>query len=129
MTRGEIRGRVSEILMDHVGIENAIPMTALYEQVFGERIRDKINDTRVLRRAITDLRSKGRKVGSTRMKEGGGYYLARSAHELNGFCERVTREGLKKLKMVAAIRGRSLPTMLGQMSLNLQPTEEPHDGR
>jgi hypothetical protein len=129
MTRGEIRGRVSEILMDHVGVENAISMTALYEQVFGVRIRDKINDTRPIRRAITDLRCKGRRIGDARTREGGGYYLGRSEHEVREFLSRRTAEALKKLKMIAAMKRMSLPALCGQLSLNLQPTEETHDGR
>ena len=129
MTKGEIRGRLSEILMDHVGIENAIPMAALYEQVFSERIRDKINDTRPLRRAITDLRKKGRRIAETRMKNGGGYYLARSRHEIAQFIERRKAEAVRKLQMVAALERVSLPALCGQLSMNLQPTREPHDGR
>ena len=129
MTRGEIRGRVSEILMDHVGLENAIPMAALYEQVFGEKIRDKINDTRPLRKAITELRMQGRRVAEIRTRTGGGYYLARSRHEIAQFIDRRKAEALKKLKMVAALERMSLPALCGQLSLNLQPTEETHDGR
>ena len=129
MTRGEIRGRVSEVLMDHVGVENAIPMAALYEKVFGERIRDKINDTRHLRRVITDLRFQGRRVAEVRSRTGGGYYLARSRHEIAQFIERRKHEAIKKLKMVAALERVSLPALCGQMSLNLSPTEDGDDGR
>lgn len=127
MTRGEIRGRVSEILMDHVGVENAIPMAALYEMIYGVRVRDKINDTRPLRRVIDAMQYDGRRINSIPSKDGGGYYLARSVHELNGFFSRLEKTALKKLSKVAAMKHTTLPALLGQMSLNLRPTEETHD--
>ncbi|MGD8389628.1 MAG: hypothetical protein PVG49_20950 [Desulfobacteraceae bacterium] len=129
MKREEIRGRVSEILMDHVGAENAIPMAELYETIYGVKVRDKINDTRPLRNVIDEMQNEGRRINSTRKKNEGGYYLARSAHELNGFFRRLEEEAMKKFAKVAAMKRVSLPALLGQKILDLKPSGESHDER
>jgi len=117
---GEAKGRILTILTRHVGIENAIGMGELYERVYCEPWSNRINDTRALRKIITDLRFAGSLIGETRGKNCGGYYLARSAHELKMFFDRRKAEALKKLKMISVMMNVGLPELLGQMSLNLK---------
>jgi len=112
--------KVLAVLTRHVGRENAIGMGELYARVYGRPWRNRINDTRELRRIITELRYDGALIGETRSRQGGGYYLARSTSELEEFFSRRTREAIKKLYMVSRMKKIALPEMLGQLSLELQ---------
>jgi len=114
----EHRAAVIEILTRHVGREKAIGMGELYERVWGKPWKHRINDTRDLRYLITDMRYRGVLIAEVRGKTGAGYYLARSEHEIRTFLDKRTAEGLKKLKMVAAMRGKSLPEFMGQLALS-----------
>ena len=111
---------VMTILSRHVGQEKAIGMGELYAKVYERPWNNRINDTRALRRVITALRHDGALIGETRSQNGGGYYLARSAHELGQFFNRRKREALKKLQMISAMKGIGLDELLGQMRLNLK---------
>lgn len=122
--RDDKAGRLLGILTRHVGREKAIGMGELYERVYGEPWENRINDTRELRRLITELRYDGALIGESRGRTGGGYYLARSTSELSDFLDRRKREALKKLKMIAAMRGQGLDELLGQMQLALRPGED-----
>ena len=62
-------------------------------------------------------------IGDTRKRSRGGYYIARSASELNEFFDRRIQEALKKLKMVSNMKHIGLDEMLGQMALNLRRSE------
>jgi hypothetical protein len=117
--KAEAKSRVLTILSRHVGIEKAVGMGELYERVYGENWQNRINDTRRLRSLITELRYDGTLIGETRTRQGGGYYLARSSHELGQFFGRRKREALKKLNMIAAMQRIGLDELLGQMRLNL----------
>jgi hypothetical protein len=123
-----LEARLLAILTRHVGLEKAVDMGELYERVFEKTYAHKINGTRQLRTLITDLRHQGALIGETRSREGGGYYLARSAHELNEFFERRKREALKKLLMVSRMKRISLAELLGQMQMNLGERREGHEG-
>ena len=112
--------RALAILTRHSGEEKAIDMGELYRRVFGKDWGHKINDTRALRTIITDLRFEGCLIGEKRSKNAGGYYLARSASELNEFFDRRVHEALKKLKMISCMKNIGLAEMLGQMSLSLK---------
>jgi hypothetical protein len=116
----ELAGKVMVILSRHIGEEKAVGMGDLYERAYGQPWRNKINDTRRLRKVITDLRYKGALIGETRSKNGGGYYLARSVHELNRFFDKRKREALKKLMMVARMQRVGLPELLGQIQMHLR---------
>jgi len=123
--RQKAKGRVLMILTRHVGREKAIGMGELYEQVYGERWHNRINDTRELRRVITELRYEGSLIGETRSKSGGGYYLARSVSELNSFFDKRKREALKKLDLISKMKKIGLPELMGQMIMNLTAQNEP----
>lgn len=128
MNKDEAKARLLAILTRHVGEEKAIGMGELYSQVFGEPWSHRINDTRKLRRLITELRYDGSLIGETRAKTGGGYYLARSVFEMGEFVRRRKREALRKLAMIAAMQRIGLPELLGQMQLNLQPERTDNAG-
>lgn len=116
--------RILKVLNRHMGKENAISMGELFRRVYLEDWSDKINDTRPVRKAVEDMRFEGFLIGDIRKRTGGGYYIARSPSELNEFFDRRIYEALKKLKMVSAMKRISMPELLGQMMLKLEPRKE-----
>lgn len=126
MMMAEVKSKVLVILTRHVGLEKAIGMGELYQEVFGGIWRNRINDTRVLRKVITALRYEGSLIGETRSHVGGGYYLARSAHELGTWFQRREHEWLKKAAMLARMKRQSLNEYLGQKSLGLAAGSKEH---
>jgi hypothetical protein len=123
--KNEYKAKILGELTGHVGREKAIGMGELYETAFGDTWRNRINDTRRLRKVITELRWEGVPICSCSDRDGGGYYLAAAGSELRCFLERLKRRALKPLAMAARIEKTSLAEMLGQMSLNLK--EGTHD--
>ncbi|HOL44625.1 MAG TPA: hypothetical protein PK659_10260, partial [Methanothrix sp.] len=122
------RARVLMILAGHIGSHNVIGMAELYEEVFGEPWHHRINDTRALRKIITDLRADGVPICSVADREGGGYYLAAAGSELRDYLKRSEIRALKILKRNAAIKRVSLPKYLGQLRLDLTAPPEVGDG-
>ena len=114
------KGLVLSALASHIGSHNAVGMGELYETVYGEPWENRINDTRALRKVITDLRAEGVPVCSTASQAGGGYYLAAAGSELSGYLRRSEIRALKILKRNAQIKKISLPDYLGQMRLNME---------
>ena len=114
------RGRLLAELTSHIGEHQAIGMAALYEAVFERPWQDKINDTRALRKVVTDLRAEGVPICSSAAQEGGGYYLAAAGSELANYLRRSEIRALKILKRNARIKKISLPDYLGQMRLNME---------
>jgi hypothetical protein len=123
MNKAEAKVKILTIMSRHMGMEKAIGMGELHEQVFGEPWRNRINDTRMIRALITELRYNGALIGEVRTREGGGYYQARSSHELSQFFSRRKKEALKKFDMIAKMQKISLDELLGQMRLNLSHGE------
>jgi len=119
----QYKAKALAILTRHIGEEKAIDMGELYRRVYGKDWNHKINDTRKLRTLITRLRYEGCLIGSTRSQHGGGYYIARSASELNEFFDRRTHEALKILNLVSNMKHIGVDEMLGQMVLNLRKSE------
>lgn len=115
---GEVAA-VLGILTDHIGRENAIGMGELYSRAFGKKWQHRINDTRKLRKIVTQLRFEGRAIGAVCGSTGGGYYLARSRSELKDYFDRVEHEALKRLLMVSRMKKISLPERMNQLSLEL----------
>ncbi|PKN67165.1 MAG: hypothetical protein CVU57_04230 [Deltaproteobacteria bacterium HGW-Deltaproteobacteria-15] len=130
MEKDTLKYRVLSILNRHIGKEKAIDMGELYERVYEQTYKHKINDTRPLRTIITMLRKEGNLICSTRSKTGGGYYLPRSGHEFNQLADRILSEGIKKIQIVARMKQVGLAELLGQMALNLKGggSEEPGAG-
>ena len=115
-----MRGAILGALTGHIGEPHAIGMGELYELVYGEPWSNRINDTRILRKAITDLREEGKPICSVASHSGGGYYLAAAGSELAGYLRSSERRALKILKRNATIKKISLPDYLGQMKLNVE---------
>jgi len=123
MTEQEIQMRKTRILMimsGHVGQSKRIGMGELYERVFEETYDHRINDTRRLRRLITELRKDGVAICSRQSKSSGGYWLASAGSELASYCETLRSRALGILGMEAKVRKMSLPEMMGQMALELK---------
>lgn len=119
------RGAILQALASHIGGPHAIGMGELYELVYGESWKNRINDTRALRQVITNLRSEGVPICSVATSYGGGYYLAVAGSELAGYLRNSERRALKILMRNARIKKISLPDYLGQMKLNMEG--EGHD--
>jgi len=120
MGEPERRGTILAELASHIGEPNAIGMGELYELVYGEQWSNRINDTRALRKVITDLRGEGVPICSVAASYGGGYFLAAAGSELAGYLRKSERRALKILKRNATIKKISLPDYLGQMKLNME---------
>ncbi len=113
------KARMLAILTRHVGAHNACDMARLYEQVFNRPWNNKINDTRRLRRLVTQLRDEGVAICASTSSTRGGYYLAATPGELNSFLDRSRRRALKILGREARMRRVSLAELLGQLRLSL----------
>ncbi len=117
------RARLLAELSRHVGEVNAIGMAELFEAVFGENWRNRINDTRKLRSLVTMLRREGVPICSVSSRSGGGYYLAAAGSELRGYTERDKRRALRILARVSRIEKISLPELLGQMRIRMEGSD------
>jgi len=103
-----------ELTKNHIGAEKAIGMGELHELVFKEAWHNRINDTRLLRTLITNLRWDGVPIGSNAR----GYYICSVGSELQAFLSQIHRRALKILTIESKIDGVSMPEKLGQMALN-----------
>lgn len=112
--------RALMVLTDHVGRAQAIGMGELFEKVFDKPYENRINHTKDLRRLVTLLRQKGKRICSVSSKEGGGYYLAAAGSEMQDYTRRLKNSALRKLKVVAVMERVSLPELLAQMALNAE---------
>lgn len=121
----ELKAKLAWVLMEHIGEEKAIGMGELYEKVYGKPWRNRINNTRPLRHLITDLRREGKRVCSN----GSGYYLAAVESELEDYLARRRKRALTELGLEAAMRRKSLPELLGQLSLDLGGREDDDEAK
>ncbi|MDZ7831653.1 MAG: hypothetical protein U5L07_07860 [Desulfobacterales bacterium] len=106
-----------QVMTEHVGRENAIGMGELYDRVICEPWTHRINDTRYLRKLLTELRRDGVPICSSASREGGGYYLAAAGSELARYCENLHRRALSLLSREARLKKMTLPELVGQLSL------------
>jgi hypothetical protein len=111
----EAKERLKDEILRHVGPNRAIGMGELFEIVFQERWKNRINDTRALRLLVDELRRKGVPI----LSDTHGYWLCGSDTEMIAYCRRVTNQGLRKLHQVSVLKKLTLPEYLGQLSLNL----------
>ena len=107
-------------LSRHIGKNNAIGMGELYEEVFGKSWNHRINDTRALRRLISDLKAEGVSILSSPNRFGGGYYLAAAASELEEFYRKRREAALRILSLESRMRNMAMPELLGQIAMHLQ---------
>ena len=99
------KGRLLRILYKHVGAHKACDMGSLYEQVFEEKWNHKINDSRRVRKMITQLRIEGTFICSSSSSTHGGYYIAATDGEREAYLATENRRFLKKLAMQARMWG------------------------
>lgn len=109
------RLKLATTLLRHVGPFRKIGMGELYQGVFGRSWAHRINDTRQLRKLITELRTEGMPILSDR----NGYWIAASASEINVFCQAGKRKALALLARISRMKNVSLPDYLGQLQLEL----------
>jgi FMN phosphatase YigB (HAD superfamily) len=114
------KSRLKDELMEHIGRQNAIGMAELYELIYGESWENRINDTRGIRKLITELRNEGRPVCSISNRNGGGYYLAAAGSELENYLQANERRALRVLARNSRIKKIALPEYLGQVRLSLE---------
>ena len=119
----EYRHRLLAELTSHVGECNAIGMPALYQTVFDRPWRDRVNDTRHVRKLITIMRGEGVPICSV-SSNGGGYYLAAAGSELASYLRRDKFRALRILKRDAAILKISLPNYLGQLKMEAEGNKD-----
>lgn len=117
--RAIYKAKLLAILVKHVGKSRSIGMGALYEQVFGDTCKDKVNQARIIRALVTELRKEGIPICSDQDREGGGYYLAAAGKELEEYCMKLRKRALKILHMEAILRNKTLPELLGQLVLSM----------
>ena len=108
--------RLIKELYSRQGEANALDMGELFRRVYQEDYNNKINDTRSLRRLITELRFEGKPIGSTTRKKGGGYFWATNT-ELNKWEKKEEKSALKKLAMIHKMKKTNLE-LAGQQRLN-----------
>jgi hypothetical protein len=114
-----LKMRTLMILTDHIGALNAVGMGELYELATGSTWKNRINDTRIIRTVIEQLRHEGQRICSSPARDG-GYYLASAASELVDYLRKNKSRALKALAMNSAMLRVSLPELLGQMKLELE---------
>jgi hypothetical protein len=111
-----VKSSVQTLLTRHIGPGNGIGMGELYHAATGKPWANRINDTRVLRKIITELRRDGAAICSD---VANGYYLAQTAEDLSAHCGRLRKSALKKLALEARLRRIALPDLVGQIALEL----------
>ena len=119
----QYRMKLLSEMTNHIGEHNAVGMAELFEMVFGGTWEHRINDTRRLRKVVTELRAEGVPICSVSTKDGGGYYLAAAGSELTNYLRRSERRALQILQRNARIKRVSLPNYLGQIKLNMEGGE------
>jgi hypothetical protein len=117
--RAIYKAKLLAILAKHVGKSKSIGMGTLYERVFGNTCKDRVNQARIIRALVTELRKEGIPICSDQDREGGGYYLAAAGKELEEYCMRLRKRALKILHMEAILRNKTLPELLGQLVLSM----------
>jgi len=114
------RLRLYGLMVRHVGPGNKIGMGELFEEVFCRKYYHRINDTRNLRKLITEMRNDGMPICS----DGRGYWNAASSSELNDYFERNKKRAITILAQVSRMKKVSLPDLMGQMRLELEAGDE-----
>ena len=118
------RQRLYALMIAHIGPDKKIGMGELYESVFpGRKYHHRINDTRMLRKFITEMRADGMPV----LSDGAGYWLSASSSELNQYCDKTKRRALGMLARCSRMKKVSLPEYLGQMRLELEAGDEANE--
>jgi hypothetical protein len=109
---------ILQVLNRHIGRNNPISMARLYSIAFEKDFADVINDTRLMRQIITELRDAGNPICSTPAKSGGGYYLG-DGSDLRDYCIKERRRAIKILTRESKMRKITVPELLGRIQMEL----------
>jgi hypothetical protein len=116
----QARLKLYSVMLAHVGPNQKIGMGELFETVFEKPYHHRINDTKLLRKLITEMRRDGQPVLSDSSATHGGYWISASGSELNAYCEKGKRRALRILGRISRMKKVSLGDYLGQMRLELE---------
>lgn len=121
LEREQAKGRLLQEMTRHIGKAKVIGMGELFQRVFQQPWEHRINDTRRLRKLITDLRTgdSPAPICSSCCHFGPGYYLAQTGPELQAYIDKIEKQALRKLLQAARLRKVTLPELLGQLVLSL----------
>ena len=114
-----VKTRLLMVMMQHIGQSRAIGMGELFEKVFQEGWHNRINDTRPLRKMITEIRREGVPICSAAHRSGGGYWISAAGSELETYCKKMRARAMKILGAEACLRKMTLAELFGQLSLDL----------
>ena len=122
LVREQLKARLLMELTKHIGKGRAVGMGELFQAVFGKDWEHRINDTRQLRKLITELRhgAHPQPICSSCCSLAPGYFLASAGSELAEYVGKIKRAALKKLAIAAKLEKKPLPELLGQMALNMR---------
>ncbi len=101
-----IKDKLLNILVHHIGKDNGLGVAALSRQL-GVAARQ-------VRRYVSELRQDGIAVCGTPRN---GYYIARSADELEETCQFLRQRALHSLTLESRLRKLSLADLVGQLHL------------
>ena len=118
-TQPELKYRLMVAMSRHIGRTRAIGMGELFEEVYGKSWDHRINDTRSLRKLISETKEEGVPILSSSSTTGGGYYLSGSDSEMDAFYEMRRKMALKILALESKMRKLAMPDLLGQIAMNL----------
>lgn len=111
--------RVLRELDHHKGRAKAIGMGELFLVAWPERAwENRINDTRALRKLITDLRWHGWRILYTTRNTNPGYFLAQTDSEIADHIRKLKLSALKNLKMASILAEETLSNTIGQLQLD-----------
>lgn len=122
LAREQLKSRLLMELTRHIGRGRAVGMGELFQAVFDKDWVNRINDTRQLRRLITELRNgaQPQPICSVCCSLAPGYYLASAGSELAEYVGKIKKTALKKLALAAKLEKIPLPELLGQMAMNMR---------
>lgn len=103
---------VLEALRDHIGRRRGITAAALCREVLG--VEPAVNDLRILRHVIEELRTAGHHVCA---RPEDGYWIAETADELDEACGFLYDRAMTSLRQIAAMKRVSVPDLRGQLRL------------
>jgi len=112
--------KLIKTLNKHKGKARRIGMGELYQAVYGGIWRNRINDTRSLRKLITHARKIGHPICSSPNENEFGYWLAKEGKDLSEYCANLHKRALKILAQEARLRKINMPRLIGQMALKFK---------
>lgn len=123
--REELKAKARMILKDHQGPDDCINMFELYHAITGLPVIPgrKINQTRIIRSLVEQLRREGCPIG---LKSGheGGYFWARNAKELGPTIAWFHDRAMSSLKQEANLKKLEPGEVAKQYAIELEETAQ-----